>query len=64
MLRAYYATTLANAGIPVHVIARRLGHSDIQTTSRYLAEVGDDLLSVADVLDRRHQAQRRERGPQ
>jgi site-specific recombinase XerD len=61
VLRAYYATTLASAGVPVHVIARRLGHSDIQTTSRYLAEVADEPGGVGAVLDRRHQRQRRER---
>ncbi len=45
--------------MPVHVIARRLGHADLQTTSGPLVESGDDLNSVADLLDRRHQAQRR-----
>jgi integrase/recombinase XerC len=61
VLRAYYATTLAAEGVAVHVIARRLGHASIQTTSRYLAEVADEPAGVADVLDRRHQHERRER---
>jgi len=37
-------------------------HASIQTTSRYLAEVADEPAGVADVLDRRHQRLRRERG--
>jgi integrase len=61
VLRAYYATTLAAEGVAVHLIARRLGHASIQTTSRYLAEVADEPAGVADVLDRRHQRLRRER---
>jgi integrase/recombinase XerC len=60
-LRAYYATTLAAEGVPVHVIAARLGHAEIQTTSRYLAELADDRAAVGDVLDRHHQGLRRRR---
>jgi integrase len=60
-LRAYYATTLAGERVPVHVIAARLGHANIQTTSRYLAELADDTAAVADVLDRHHQVLRRQR---
>jgi len=56
VLRAFYATTLAGEGVPVHVIARRLGHASIETTNRYLAEIADDTTSVGDVLDRRHQS--------
>ena len=62
VLHAYYATTLTAEGVAVHVIARRLGHASIQTTSRYLAEMADEPVAVADVLDRRHQRLRRERG--
>jgi integrase len=61
VLRAFYATTLAGEGVPVHVIARRLGHASIETTNRYLAEIADDTTSVGDVLDRRHQSWKRER---
>jgi len=61
VLRAFYATTLAGEGVPVHVIAQRLGHASIETTNRYLAEIVDDSGSVADVLDRRHQRWRRDR---
>jgi integrase/recombinase XerD len=60
-LRAYYATTLAAERVPVHVIAARLGHANIQTTSRYLAELADDTAAVAEILDRHHQALRRQR---
>ena len=60
-LRAYYATTLAAEGVPVQVIAARLGHAEIQTTSRYLAEFSDDGAAVADVLDRHHQGLQRRR---
>jgi integrase len=63
VLRAFYATTLASAseGVPIHVIARRLGHASIETTNRYLVEVADDTGAVGEVLDRRHQSWRRER---
>jgi integrase len=60
-LRAYYATTLAAEGVPVHVIAARLGHAEIRTTSRYLAELPDDGAAVGDVLDRHHQGLKRRR---
>jgi integrase len=59
--RAFYATTLAGERVPVHIIARRLGHALIETTNRYLAEVVEGTVSVGDVLDRRHQSWRRER---
>lgn len=36
-LRATYASMLADAGTPVHVIAKLLGHASISTTSVYLA---------------------------
>jgi integrase len=61
VLRAFYATTLAADGVPVHIIARRLGHASIETTNRYLAEISDDVAAVADILDRRHQGWRRDR---
>lgn len=60
-LRTYYATTLAAEGVPVQVIAARLGHASIQTTSRYLAGFADDAAAVGDVLDRHHEGLRRER---
>jgi integrase len=61
-LRAYWATTLLEDGVPVHVVSSRLGHADLRTTGRYAADRvghGEDL---ADVLDRRHQVARRSGG--
>ena len=40
-LRGYYATTLAGEGVPIQEIKARLGHASIETTARYLAELGD-----------------------
>lgn len=36
-LRHTYATELADAGVPVHVIQWTLGHANLDTTSRYLS---------------------------
>ena len=60
-LRGYYATTLAGERVPIQEIKARLGHASIQTTARYLAELGDQHSGVGDVLDRHHEAQRRGR---
>jgi integrase/recombinase XerD len=60
-LRSYWATSLLDDGVPVHVVQHRLGHADMRTTSLYAAqrpEHGEDLI---DVLERRHQAERRGR---
>jgi integrase len=48
--RHSHATALLLAGVPVHVVQRRLGHSDIQTLMRTYAHVTDDaeLRAVAD----------------
>ena len=58
-LRAYWATHLLEAGIPVHEVSARLGHVDLRTTARYAAPRPERVDDVADVLDRRHQAARR-----
>jgi len=58
-LRAYWATHLLEAGVPVHEVSARLGHVDLRTTARYAAPRPDRVDEVADVLDRRHQAARR-----
>ena len=58
-LRSYWATSLLDDGVPVHVVQHRLGHADMRTTSLYAAqrpEHGEDLV---DVLERRHHALRR-----
>jgi integrase/recombinase XerD len=60
-LLGYYATTLAGEGVAIQEIKARLGHASIETTARYLAELGDAAPRVGDVLDRHHDAQRRAR---
>jgi site-specific recombinase XerD len=49
-LRHSHATALLLAGVPVHVVSRRLGHADVQTTLELYAHVTDDaeLRAVAD----------------
>jgi len=58
-LRAYWATNLLEAGVPVHEVSARLGHVDLRTTARYAAPRPERVDEVAEVLDRRHQAARR-----
>lgn len=58
-LRSCWATHQLEAGVPVHVVSARLGHADLRTTSRYAADRPEAVDDVADVLDRRHQAARR-----
>ena len=41
-MRHSHATALLMAGTPVHVVSRRLGHADIQTTLRLYAHVTED----------------------
>jgi site-specific recombinase XerD len=60
-LRGCYATTIANEGVAILEIKARLAHGSIETTARYLAELGHHATRVGDVLDRQHEAQRRER---
>lgn len=59
-LRAYWATHLLEAGVAVHEVSARLGHVDLRTTARYAAPGAERIDSIADVLDRRHHAARRE----
>jgi integrase/recombinase XerD len=58
-LRAYWATHLLEAGVPVHEVSARLGHLDLRTTARYAAQRPERVDEIAEVLDRRHQAARR-----
>lgn len=60
-LRGYYATTLAGEGVSIQEIKARLGHASIETTARYLSELGDRRAGVGEVLDRHHEARHRER---
>ena len=46
-LRHLHATLLLKAGVPVHVVASRLGHSDPAITLRVYAHVLDDQASQA-----------------
>jgi len=59
VLRAYWATHLLEAGVPVHEVSARLGHVDLRTTARYAAPRPERVDEIADVLDRRHHAARR-----
>jgi site-specific recombinase XerD len=49
-LRHSHATALLLAGVPVHVVSRRLGHADVQTTLELYAHVTEDaeMRAVAD----------------
>lgn len=49
-LRHTHATALLLAGVPLHVVSRRLGHADVQTTQDLYAWVTDDaeLRALAD----------------
>jgi len=52
-LRHTHATLLLRAGVPVHVVASRLGHADPAITLRVYAHVlGDQAAEVADVFAR------------
>ena len=41
-MRHSHATALLLSGVPVHVVSRRLGHADVQTTLNTYAHVSDD----------------------
>jgi integrase len=50
-LRHVHATTLLLAGVPVHVVANRLGHADPSTTLRVYAHVlREQAAGAADVF--------------
>ena len=52
-LRHVHATTLLLAGVPVHVVAARLGHADPAITLRVYAHVlREQAAGVADVFAR------------
>ncbi len=48
--RHSHATALLMSGVPVHVVSRRLGHADVQTTLNTYAHVTEDaeMRTVAD----------------
>jgi integrase len=49
-MRHSHATALLLSGVPVHVVSRRLGHADVQTTLNTYAHVTEDaeMRAVAD----------------
>jgi site-specific recombinase XerD len=49
-MRHSHATALLMAGVPVHVVSRRVGHADVQTTLELYAHVTEDagMRSVAE----------------
>jgi integrase len=52
-LRHVHATTLLLAGVPVHLVAARLGHADPSITLRVYAHViSDQLTEAADIFAR------------
>jgi len=52
-LRHVHATTLLRAGVPVHVVAARLGHADPSITLRVYAHViREQLVEAADIFAR------------
>ena len=52
-MRHVHATTLLLAGVPAHVVATRLGHSDPSITLRVYAQViSDQLTEAADIFAR------------
>ncbi len=52
-LRHVHATTLLLAGVPVHVVAARLGHADPSITLRvYAPVISDQLTEAADIFAR------------
>jgi integrase len=56
-LRHLHATTLLLAGVPVHVVAARLGHADPSVTLRVYAHViRDQVAQAADIFARSIQA--------
>ena len=60
-LRSYWATSLLEGGVPVHVVQAGLGHADLSTTGRYAVVRPEHRDELVDVLDRRHQDARRRR---
>ena len=50
-LRHVHATELLRAGVPLHVVADRLGHRDAMVTATIYAHVrADQAASVADIF--------------
>lgn len=52
VLRHTFATRMAAAGVPVHVLQRLLGHTSIKMTTRYVHVDQSTLLSTVDIIRR------------
>lgn len=46
-LRHWHATSMAAAGVPLHVVSKQLGHTNVSTTSTYLNHVQNHELTRA-----------------
>src|SRR6266545_488819 len=51
-LRRTFGTRLAKSGVPIHEISRLLGHTNLETTFRYLGLTDDSVENAAAVLDK------------
>lgn len=51
-LRRTFGTRLAKSGVPIHEISRLLGHTNLETTFRYLGLTEDSVENAAAALDR------------
>ena len=51
-LRKTWATRLALAGMPLHVLQKRLGHKNLTTTQKYLADVDLSSKEHAEVVEK------------
>lgn len=56
--RRIFATDAVTGGLPVHIVARLLGHTNINTTQAYLAVFDDELVRTYRAFIDRRRAQR------
>ncbi len=49
-LRHYYATSLVDSDVPIHVVSRLLGHASISTTERYFVARQSALQEAVEVI--------------
>jgi hypothetical protein len=58
--RRMFATEAVNSGLPVHIVARLLGHANINTSQAYLAVFDDELVRTYQAFLAKRRAQRPE----